>query len=258
MCQCQLNQIPPLRYPTPTPSITPSKIPFCQVPKLSDPEGNAWNFDTLGKKPLLQRLFCLMSGSVVTTGKAKKGKTAKAKASKASAAGKAKAKAKATADPAVKLPDEQDVQSSTVAVSRGVRNKLWIDDCFRAANHVVKYLRSLPTLQKLPEEDFMKAKRELVRLSMQFAFRGELLLQTVKGGGKLHKRWSTLRPALQAFGAEFLLKVSSHKKFVGFQTFIFVVVWSDKGKLFVHAWQDMRKGSWRRRISLFRTSSAVA
>ena len=181
-----------------------------QVPLLSDPDGQGFIFDTLSKKTLLQRLFCLMTGSVVTSSQApKKGK----KAAKAGAkpAGKSKSKAKAAAKPflaetEVQLAPEQGVQSNFVDVEKGVRQKLWIDDCFKAVNHVVKAVTSIPVLKGREDVDRIRLKHELIRLSLQFAFRGEVLLCSLKGTGKLQKKWSALRPALQRFATEFLLQ----------------------------------------------------
>ena len=185
-------------------------LSFPQVPRLDDPDGQAWIFDTLSKKPVIQKLFCMMTGSVVTSGKAPKGKS-KAKSKAAPKGGKkvAKAKAKSAAaaegQAAPQLPAEADMQSNTVVVKRGVRNKLWVDDALRACNHVIKSLRSMPLFQAIPEASFRAAKRQLIRHSLLFALKGEFLLQTAKGG-KLHKRWSTLRPALQKHGAQFLVQ----------------------------------------------------
>ena len=181
-----------------------------EVPKLDDPEASYWIFDSIGKKQTIQRLFCMMTGSVVTSGKGKTSKSkAKAKAKPGAAKKAAKAKGKSSANPdqaAPNLPQEADLQSATVEVSRGVRNKLWIDDALRACNHVLRSLQSMPRFAtELDSADLTQAKRYVLRLSLLFAFKGEVVLPTAKGG-KVHRRWSTVRPALQMLAAEHLVK----------------------------------------------------
>ena len=183
-------------------------VSFPKVPHLEDPEGESWIFDTVSKKATVQRLFCIMAGSVVTSGISKSRKPkAKAKASAAKKRPKAKAAAAtATAERAAatpNLPQEDELQSSTVCVSRGVRNKLWADDALRACSHVVKSVKSMACFRSLCGEEFARAKRYVLRLSLTFAFKGEVLLPTLKGG-KVHRRWSTLRPALQMLAVQHL------------------------------------------------------
>ena len=119
----------------------------------------------------------MMTGSVVvaTAGGQKKppGK------SKPKPAKKAKAKAKA-AD--ASLPEETDVGATTVQVAYGVRNKLWVDDVFRSIDHSLKSLFSQTRYQGAPTGVKDELRRTLLRTALQFAFRGQVVLDSGLAG----------------------------------------------------------------------------
>eukprot|EP00439_Symbiodinium_sp_Y106_P039696 s1135_g4.t2 len=179
-----------------------------KVPLLEDKleEHQSWIFDTVAKKTLVQRLFTLMTGSVVTSeigakGSSKRG-AAKQKAKTASKKAKSAPKAgtgnlvQAAQLPA--LPEDvwKSEAASVVNTKRGVRNKLWIDDVLRIINHIISFLRRQPCLSDVPQRTFDKLKSSLLRLCLVFAFKGEATVQTPRGA-RQQKKWSGLRTALQ-------------------------------------------------------------
>ena len=173
-------------------------------------------FDAVSKKSLVQRIFTLMTGSVVTqagggSGTANKGKRAKSQA-KVKPAKKAKAGPKAKAGNLVQVPEcppEAGIDAPTVSVAKGVRSKLWIDDAVRAVNHTVSWLRSVDAYSEVEQDIFDELKKHLIRQLLLFAFQGSLLLSSARGG-KLHRRWSTLRPALPGHAVHWLSKQAGH------------------------------------------------
>ena len=171
-----------------------------------------WIFDTLTKKPLVTRLFTQMSGSVVTkagtddAAESKRGKTRGAKQTdKENVRPKTKAKAKArqgrgngqsdcgSAFKLSNVPAEQCVGDTVVRCNVGVRPKLWVDDLLACVAHVVTSVQALG-LQH--EVDFRELKADLIRLGLNFAFQGEIVLHDGTAT-KQHRRWSRLRPALK-------------------------------------------------------------
>lgn len=185
-----------------------------KVPTL-DPNGEAnWIFDVATKKTIVAKIFTVMTGSVVTSGKKKSdskkrvGDVGKENmgANKRSRAGAAKAKAKAknTTSVAVpNIPDEEDVTSATVTCSVGVRNKLWADDLLKCASHV-----SMNLIQSIGigDADVMnELKMHLVETGLLFAFKDQIMLETLRGP-RLFRKWSMVRPALKEHGQVYLVK----------------------------------------------------
>ena len=153
-----------------------------------------------------------MSGSVVvTTAKQtiKGGKKPKSQAKKkAKAAPKAKA-ANMPSSGAAQLPTEVGVEDPTVAVSHGVRNKLWVDDCFNSIGHAMNALLLLPKYSSADPACKPDLERSLLRMALQFALKGQVTVQSMKGAKK-YSKWSALRPALQARAAELLASKASN------------------------------------------------
>ncbi|CAJ1440640.1 unnamed protein product [Effrenium voratum] len=178
------------------------------VPHLASPDNSTWVFDSLSKRTLVQRLFTVMSGSVVSSeptscmpAKRRKG------ANQAGAKKKPKAKAAASngaAEPV--LPAESDVTSTTVACTLGVRNKLFVDDLMKCVNHCIDHMQA--ELTAIQAEDFVMVKRQLIRMGLLFAFSGQVMVETSRGS-KVHKKWSSLRPALKAHGVFLLSKANA-------------------------------------------------
>ena len=165
----------------------------------------------MAKKNLAQRLFVIMTGSVVTTdgNKSARGKRSGKSAPKSKPAKKARPAPKARTGNLVQLPEcpeETDLKSGTVELSKGVRNKLWIDDALKAVNHTVRWLRALPAMTEVPVEVFASLKEHLLQQVLLFAFKGSVLLDSSRGG-RVHRKWSSLRPALPAHASHWVIKV---------------------------------------------------
>ena len=187
---------------------------------MDDDEGSSnWIFDAVTKKSLMNRLFVNMSGSVVCQEDRSKGsnnrkRKASTSASTTTLAPKRKAKAKAKAKAAAGstptdqiLAPEPDLNSTTVNCQKGVRQKVWLDDLMGCVNHVITGLEAKSCFSKISKDDFSGLKKELVRIGLVFAFKGQYLLPSTDGkAGKLHRKWSTLRPALQAYAVAQLVK----------------------------------------------------
>ena len=174
-----------------------------KAPLLDDDESaSRWVFDAISKKQLMNRLWTNMSGSVVCNqpqaNNSKKRKCLKDTQPKKRTA-KAKPKSSATAAPGAKIEPELNMSDTTIPCARGVRQKVWLDDLMHCVNHVISALRSKPLFDKLDESEFVSMKKELVSIGLIFAFKGQYLLPASNGKGKLYKRWSALRPALQSY-----------------------------------------------------------
>lgn len=147
-----------------------------------------------------------MSGSVVCKEHASGGNSKKRKAAVAKPKSKAKAKAKARCQSSggggtePELEPETDLQTTTVACQQGVRQKLWLDDLISCVNHAINGIRKIPLFSKVDDHHFNDLKKEMVRIGLIFAFKGQYLLPGIKGkSGKKYRKWSSLRPALQTF-----------------------------------------------------------
>ena len=183
-----------------------------EVPLLSDQGQDNWVFDSNTKKTLVQRLFTAMTGSVVLTATDKADKVKKAgmsAAKKAKAAPKAKKgkAASAAGKDGPQLPPEAGRTDATVACAVGVRTKLWVDDALRSIHHSVASLAAQPRYSQVTAEQKTNLERFLLRKALMFAFQGEVSVETHRGIKK-HKRWSTLRPALQALAVYKFQKVA--------------------------------------------------
>lgn len=193
-----------------------------KVPTLDANSDAKWIFDVAAKRPLTARLFTVMTGSVVTSGKKKTdSKKRSAQNNKENmgpskrgrgtgAAGKAKAKAKCLALP--NIPDECDVTNATVSCTVGVRNKLWVDDMLRCVDHVTSNVVSLYGASSDVGDDL---KHHLIEQCTLFAFKDTIMLESQKGP-KQFKKWSTLRPALKEHAQLYLMKDIEFNHFLSF------------------------------------------
>lgn len=157
---------------------------------------NNWVFDVLQKKTVVNRIFTTMIGSVVLSngsssksGKRRGGDEKENQLPNGKRARTTAPKAKASSLP--KLPTEKDITVTTVSCSIGVRNKTWVDDLVKCAEHVTNNIASV--VGSSLHSEWLKA--YLVRQGLLFAFNGSLVIETSKGT-KQCKRWSNLRPAL--------------------------------------------------------------
>lgn len=184
--------------------------PCVQVPLLDDDDlSTHWIFDTLTKRSLVHRLFTNMSGSVVCNGTQSSSKKRKASATIPKRKAKAKAKAKSAANPTGEpaLEPEDGINSTTVSCHEGVRQKVWLDDLMRCVNHVISSLQSREHFRQISADDFTMLKKELVKIGLVFALKGTYLLPSSDGrAGKVYRKWSSLRPALQAYAVAQLVK----------------------------------------------------
>ena len=178
-----------------------------------------WVFDTLTKKPIVTQLFAAMSGSVVTKtgrdplvtsrgrGKAKADDDKENQCTNGDIARpkkRAKAKAKSGAGRGggsstsvfnfSNVPEETSVGETTIRCSLGVRPKVWTDDLLACINHLCLSIKAMG-LQH--EVDFEALKADLIGIGLRFAFLQEVVLNN-GAMTKQHKKWSTLRPALNA------------------------------------------------------------
>ena len=167
-------------------------------------------FDSLGKRSLVGRLSTNMSGSVIcseTKGNKKRKVAAVKAAPKKSAKTKAKAKAAAGSTHEPELPAEHGILDTTVTCNKGVRQKVWLDDLVGAVNHTTQSLRTIASFGSIADEEFDSLKQQLVRIGLLFAFKGQIMLPGANGKpGKVFKKWSALRPALQTHGVHLLVQ----------------------------------------------------
>ena len=188
---------------------------------LDDPDNTTWIFNTLTSKSLAQRLFTVMSGSVLSTSgasSATEGHAKRRRTGNAAPKAKNKAKAKAKVRPqsaagdgsshqlASAIPEEKGIDSTVVSCGLGVRNKTWVDDLMKCINHCMSALR-MQCGPEIPETVFTEAKRALIHLGLVFCFTGKVTVETYKGPGKTFKKWSLLRPALTGHAILLLSRV---------------------------------------------------
>ena len=181
---------------------------------MEDTCDDHWVFDAASKKQLVNRLFTNMSGSVVCLEKSESGKrkTSSSSAPKRKAA-KAKAKSAAGSTTETALPQESGLHDVTVDCQRGVRQKVWLDDLVGCVGHTISSLEKLPAFKSVAKEEFDALKCDMIRFGLIFCFRQQILLPGSNGKpGKLYRKWSSLRPALQSFGVEQLVKDRIHQK----------------------------------------------
>ena len=178
---------------------------------MDEPESSpSWIFDTIGKKSLVQRLYTVMSGSVVATGTAGDAKrrktTPKAKAASTSTRGtRTTTKPDDMSSLAQAIPNEPGVESTTVSCAWGVRNKLWVDDLMMCVNHIINALQK-ELRDNVDDFVFAETKRQLIRLGLVFAFTGEVNIATHKTPAKAYKKWSAVRIALRGHAVLLLTK----------------------------------------------------
>ena len=168
----------------------------------------------------MSRIYTVMTGSVVTLGK-KKNDSKKRGADKENVnvnkrarvgAGKAKPKAKSAALAMPMIPDEKDLNSTTIECAVGVRNKLWIDDLLKCASHVSTNVAS--NFGIADPEAVLNLKMHLIEMGLMFAFKDQIMMETQKGP-KLFKKWSTMRPALKEHAQIYMLKACVYEMFAG-------------------------------------------
>ena len=93
--------------------------------------------------------------------------------------GKAKAKAKSAALAMPNIPDEKDLNSTTIECTLGVRNKLWIDDLLKCASHVSSNVAS--NFGIADSEAILNLKMHLIEMGLMFAFKEQIMMETQKG-----------------------------------------------------------------------------
>ena len=159
---------------------------------------NNWVFDVLQKKTVVNRIFTTMIGSVVlSNGSSSKSTKRKGGDDKENSLPNPTGKRSRTTAPKAKasslpkLPTEKDITVTTVSCSIGIRNKTWVDDLVKCAEHVTNNIASV--VGSSEHGDWLKS--YLVRQGLLFAFNGSLVIETSKGT-KQCRRWSNLRPAL--------------------------------------------------------------
>lgn len=193
----------------------------CQVPTLHANGESQWIFDVATKKVLVSRIYTVMTGSVVTVGKKKNDNKKRGadkenmnanKRARVTPGGKAKAKAKSAALAMPNIPDEKDLNSTTIECTLGVRNKLWIDDLLKCASHVSSNVAS--NFGIADSEAILNLKMHLIEMGLMFAFKEQIMMETQKGP-KLFRKWSTMRPALKEHAQIYMLKVCLYEMISG-------------------------------------------
>ncbi|CAL1151058.1 unnamed protein product [Cladocopium goreaui] len=191
------------------------------VPTLHANGESQWIFDVATKKVLVSRIYTVMTGSVVTVGKKKNDNKKRGadkenmnanKRARVTPGGKAKAKAKSAALAMPNIPDEKDLNSTTIECTLGVRNKLWIDDLLKCASHVSSNVAS--NFGIADSEAILNLKMHLIEMGLMFAFKEQIMMETQKGP-KLFRKWSTMRPALKEHAQIYMLKVCLYEMISG-------------------------------------------
>lgn len=183
-----------------------------EVPLLEDTCDEHWVFDAAPKKQVVNTLFTNMSGPVVCLEKSESGKN-KASSSSAPKRKEAQAKAASGANTDTTLPQESGLHDVTVDCQRGVRQKVWLDDSVGCVGHTISSFEKLKAFKSVGKEEFDALKGDVIRFGLIFCFRQHILLPGSNGKpGKLYRKWSSLCPALQAFGVEQLVKDRIHQK----------------------------------------------